>query len=93
MKHLDISVRGRVQGVFFRASTLEKARGLNVRGRVCNRDDGSVFVEAEGEEQALRELLEWLRRGPPRARVDTVEAVEGVMKGYDGFEVDHSRQP
>jgi acylphosphatase len=70
-------VRGRVQGVWFRASTAERATALGLRGRAENRPDGSVLVVAAGEAAALDRLVEWLQRGPPLARVDAVE-VEAI---------------
>ena len=66
-------VSGRVQGVFFRASTLDKARALGLGGWVRNLADGSVEVFAAGPEPALERLREWLRQGPPQARVDSLE--------------------
>lgn len=66
-------VNGRVQGVFFRQSTLQKARRLGLRGWVRNRADGAVEGVAAGSETALAALHEWLHRGPPQARVDAVE--------------------
>ena len=70
-------MRGRVQGVWFRASTAERAVALGLRGRAENRPDGSVLVHAAGPAEALDRLVEWLHRGPPMARVDAVE-VESV---------------
>ncbi len=67
-------VRGRVQGVWFRASTAERASALGLRGRAENLPDGSVLVHAAGTAAAVAALVEWLHRGPPLARVDTVEA-------------------
>ncbi len=66
-------VTGRVQGVFFRASTAERARALALRGHARNLPDGSVDVLAGGSEEALAELLRWLQHGPPMARVDRVD--------------------
>jgi acylphosphatase len=68
-----VRVRGRVQGVFFRASTAERAGELGLRGRAENLRDGSVLVHAAGTAQALAALVAWLRRGPPMARVDSIE--------------------
>ncbi|GIX34067.1 MAG: acylphosphatase [Lysobacterales bacterium] len=68
-------VRGRVQGVFFRAATVEQARALGLEGYARNLPDGTVEVEAEGTETALESLLRWLWRGPPLARVEAVEEV------------------
>lgn len=66
-------VRGRVQGVFFRQSTKQRALELRLDGWVVNRDDGSVEGLACGELQALDALHEWLRHGPPAARVDALD--------------------
>jgi len=85
MKHYRIRVSGKVQGVFYRASTQEKAQVLNLSGWVKNEADGSVSIEAEGSEANLEQLLEWCRSGPPRATVDQVDFVEGALQHYDGF--------
>lgn len=66
-------VRGRVQGVFFRASTQREARQLGLSGWVKNRPDGSVEIVAEGEEDQVKDLLSWAQHGPTTARVDRVE--------------------
>lgn len=87
MRHVDVRVAGRVQGVFFRASTREEALRLGIRGTVRNEPDGSVFIRAEGEDEALARFLEWVRRGPPHARVDHVERVDGPVAGLRGFEI------
>lgn len=76
-------VRGRVQGVWFRASTAERAGALGVRGHARNLADGSVEVLAVGPAEAVESLLAWLREGPPMARVDDV-AVEEVEAGEVG---------
>jgi len=68
-----VSVRGRVQGVWFRASTAERATALGLRGRAENCPDGSVRVLAAGAPAALEALIAWLHGGPPMARVDAVE--------------------
>ncbi|WP_426687325.1 acylphosphatase [Rhodanobacter ginsengiterrae] len=69
-------VRGRVQGVFYRASTREQALALGVCGHAKNRSDGSVEVLASGSMQALDALEQWLRKGPPLACVDAVDREE-----------------
>lgn len=66
-------VAGRVQGVYYRASTQEQAQALGLRGWVRNLPDGRVELRAQGSRARLEALLEWLRRGPPAARVDSVE--------------------
>lgn len=72
MSCLRFIVTGRVQGVFFRASTRERATALGLTGRAINREDGSVEVVACGEAPALEALHRWLRRGPPAAHVTAV---------------------
>lgn len=72
-----VRVSGRVQGVYFRASTAERANALSLRGFAENRSDGTVLVLAAGETAALAELIAWLHRGPPMARVESVE-VESI---------------
>jgi acylphosphatase len=71
-----ILVRGRVQGVYFRASTAERAIALSLRGTAENLADGSVRVLAAGRIDALGQLIEWLKTGPPMARVDAIEVEE-----------------
>jgi acylphosphatase len=66
-------VTGRVQGVFFRASTARVAGSLGIRGHACNLPDGSVEVLAIGTAAALGQLEGFLRRGPPRAVVSGLE--------------------
>lgn len=65
-------VRGRVQGVFFRAHTQEMGRKLGLSGWVRNLPDGSVEIAAEGEEEKMKEFLSFCRQGPPLARVKEV---------------------
>jgi len=65
-------VSGRVQGVFFRASTRDEAQRLRLTGHARNLDDGSVEVVACGEESALAQLERWLHCGPTHARVASV---------------------
>jgi acylphosphatase len=74
-----LRIFGHVQGVFFRAWTMQQAQMLGVRGWVRNRRDGSVEVEAFGEEAAVEALIEKCRQGPSQARVEriVVEEIEG----------------
>ena len=86
-KHISIRVHGKVQGVFFRASTQEKARELGLNGFVQNEDDGTVYLEAEGDTEALRKLEDWVHEGPSGARVERVDVkTTDELKGFDGFE-------
>lgn len=87
MKHLDITVTGLVQGVWFRASTKEQAELIGITGFVRNQADGSVYLEAEGSEEDLEVLVKWLRQGPSAARVDNLEIEEGELKSSSEFEI------
>ena len=80
-------VEGRVQGVFFRASTREQALRLGLRGYAKNLHDGSVEVLALGDAAALDELETWLRVGPPKARVDSVSRAATDDKAVEGFSI------
>lgn len=69
-------VSGRVQGVFYRASTAERARALGLTGYAKNLPDGRVEVLACGEEAKVQELIAWLWEGPPAAQVQGIEVQE-----------------
>lgn len=87
MKHLNIIVKGRVQRVGFRFRTMEAAYKYGVSGIVMNQDDNSVYIEAEGEAEALEKFLAWCQRGPLGAKVEEVAVSEGAMKSYTSFEI------
>jgi acylphosphatase len=81
-------VRGRVQRVGFRLFVEDAARREGMRGYVRNQHDGSVEIVAEGEMDAMLRFEQAVRRGPPGARVDEVEATEVDAAGrYTGFSV------
>jgi acylphosphatase len=71
-KRIQIVVKGRVQGVFFRDCTLRKAIGLGLRGTVRNRRDGTVEVIAQGDEARLLEMEKWCWEGSPHSKVTEV---------------------
>jgi acylphosphatase len=79
-------VTGRVQGVFYRASTARVAASLGLRGHARNLPDGSVEVLALGSAAALAALEDFLRRGPPRAAVATVEASDESADSHAALE-------
>ncbi|RIK44748.1 MAG: acylphosphatase [Chloroflexi bacterium] len=81
MKRIIATVHGIVQGVSFREYTRREATRLRLTGWVANQPDGTVKVVAEGAEAALQQLVQWLRRGPPAARVDQVEVVWSETTG------------
>jgi acylphosphatase len=87
MKKIIINVNGLVQGVFFRYTTRKVARKLGLTGLVKNMSDGSVYIEAEGSEDKLHELLEFAKKGPKYAKVEDVKyefkEPENKFKGFD----------
>jgi len=85
---LHIIVKGRVQGVYFRAYTQKQAVKLNISGFVRNLANGDVEIVASGEADALRQLVSWCHKGPVLAKVSQVIANShdsGEM--FDGFEI------
>jgi len=78
-------VSGRVQGVFYRASTRNEAVRLGLAGSARNLDDGRVEVIASGPDEALSALERWLRQGPPSARVENVSREAIADRDFDGF--------
>ena len=85
--HLNITVTGKVQGVFFRGATKAVADQLGIKGQISNEPDGSVYIEAEGDKVALEMFLDWCKEGPEHAKVISVERHEGELKNYRNFEV------
>jgi acylphosphatase len=81
-ERVHVRIRGRVQGVGFRFSALEAARGLGLRGWVRNCIDDSVEAVAEGERDAVERFVDWCRHGPRGARVSQV-AVEWSAPSYE----------
>ena len=78
---------GKVQGVFYRASTKQQADLLGIKGWVRNESNGDVTVYAEGEEQTVMKLYQWCLQGPPLARVQEVVKTATSLENFDRFEV------
>ena len=89
MEHWKITVKGKVQGVYFRASTKAVADHLGLKGMVYNQPDGhSVYIEAEGSLFALESLLEFCKEGPDKAEVsDVLRQRSTDLLGYRNFEI------
>lgn len=85
MIHRLIRVTGRVQGVFFRAWTVEQAKALGIDGWVRNRADGSVEVRAAAPSEQMARFIARLHDGPPAARVDQVSDEDAAAEPFDGF--------
>jgi acylphosphatase len=84
-KHSTIRISGLVQGVYFRGSTKEQADAMGITGFVRNEPDGSVYIEAEGEEKTLHDFVQWCQHGPSHARVEKCEVSEDVLKDFSRF--------
>lgn len=82
MKHFQIKVSGKVQGVFFRKSTKEQADKLGIVGVVKNESDGTVSIEAEGEEKVLQQFIEWCNQGPQHAEVKNIDIESSEPKKH-----------
>lgn len=86
---LRLTIRGRVQGVWFREATRIEAERLGVRGWVRNCPDGSVEAVLEGDAAAVRELEAWCQHGPPAARVTEVLSNPEPVAAEKAFHVRH----
>lgn len=82
---------GRVQGVFFRARCKDEAELRGVAGWVSNRDDGAVEAVFEGPPDDVKAMVEWMRDGPPRARVERVKLTTEPAENLEGFTITGSR--
>jgi acylphosphatase len=90
MKAFLARISGRVQGVWFRASTREQARRIGVDGWVRNLPDGSVEVFMQGEDEKVDRLLSWCYQGPPGAHVLSVDYSDVVIdQTVKGFSIRH----
>lgn len=87
IKHINIVVSGKVQGVFFRASTKAVADQMGIKGFVKNEKDGSVYVEAEAEQFILDAFIDWCKEGPEKSKVENVVVTDGEFKNFRNFEV------
>jgi acylphosphatase len=86
-KHFNITVRGKVQGVYFRASAKKMADLLGIKGFVRNEADGNVYAEAEGEEEMVIKFIHWCHHGPDNAEVESVSITDGELQSFTSFEI------
>ncbi|MEN9369453.1 MAG: hypothetical protein RI952_318 [Bacteroidota bacterium] len=85
VKHLNITVSGKVQGVYFRDSTKAVADQLGIKGFIINQADGTVYCEAEGVDFMLDSFVDWCEEGPERAEVTGVVVTDAEMKNFSNF--------
>lgn len=90
LQTLSIIVSGRVQGVFFRKSTKEIALSLGIKGTVCNQQDGTVKIIATGTEEQLNELLDWCKKGPAHAKVNSLKTIQISLESFTDFSIKYS---
>ena len=85
---VHVLISGKVQGVWFRASTKQKAEELGITGWVRNTSDGKVEAVFEGEEKIVQKMIEWCHHGPPLAKVEHVEIKQQKpSNGFEGFSI------
>ncbi len=86
-KAVSLTITGKVQNVGFRHHTVKQAEKHHIKGYVKNMPDGSVHVDAEGEEENLDHFILWCHEGPTWARVDHVHVQDTQPQGYEKFDV------
>jgi acylphosphatase len=87
MKRAEVTVRGMVQGVFFRVEARDRARSLGLSGWVTNAGDGTVRAAFEGDDERVASMVDWCGRGPRGAHVDDVEVHWTEPQGETGFSI------
>ena len=87
MKTIRLTIRGKVQGVFYRATAKEIADVLGVKGWVKNLPDRNVEIPATPTEESLQKFTAWCKQGPPRAKVDDVIVDELVLEEFRDFRI------
>ncbi len=86
-KAVNIKVKGKVQGVFYRVSAKAVADQLGIKGTVKNEKDGSVIIFAEGAPEFLDHFADWCKQGPDEAKVDEVEIFEATPQNLLNFDI------
>jgi acylphosphatase len=87
MRHYNITVKGKVQGVAYRFNAQAQATRFDLNGFVKNLPNGDVYIEAEGEEDNINQFISWCQTGPRLAEVEEVIAEEGDIKQFTSFEL------
>jgi acylphosphatase len=87
MKTIRLTIKGKVQGVFYRASAKDVADLVGVKGWVKNLPDNSVEIAATASEEVLQKFINWCKQGPPKARVDDVMVEELSLEVFNGFRI------
>ncbi|MEI6455466.1 MAG: acylphosphatase [bacterium] len=90
MKHYNLTITGKVQGVGFRFMSMQAAYRYHIRGFVQNLMNGAVYIEAEGEEANLKKFIDWCRSGALGAKVDEIDGKQGEIRNYGSFDIKKS---
>ncbi|MEK7612413.1 MAG: acylphosphatase [Patescibacteria group bacterium] len=88
-KHINVSIIGDVQGVFFRRTVKHEASRQGISGFIRNEQDGTVYMEAEGPEEIIDIFSAWLKSGAGEGThaIKTIDIVDGSFKAFEGFEI------
>ena len=90
LDHFNITLYGKVQGVFLRRTVEHEANRQGISGFVRNEPDGTVYIEAEAEEGKIQKFVEWLKAGAGGGgdfQISQVEIEKGTFKAFEGFEI------
>lgn len=87
MRTIRLTIKGKVQGVYYRATAKDAATQLGITGWVRNLPDGNVEITATAEESVLKQFIQWCRQGPPRAMVNEVIVQEMEFEAFNGFRI------
>jgi acylphosphatase len=87
MKTVRLTIKGKVQGVFYRATAKDVADLLGIKGLVKNLPDKNVEIRATASEELLQKFIDWSKQGPPKAKVDEVIVEELTLEDFKGFRI------
>ena len=87
MKTIRLTIKGKVQGVFYRATAKDVADLIGVKGWVRNLPDNNVEITATASEETLQKFISWCKQGSPKARVDEVIVEELDLEEFNGFRI------
>ena len=87
MKTIRLTIKGQVQGVFYRATAKDVADLIGVKGWVRNLPDNNVEIIATATEEILQKFINWCKQGPPKAKVDDVIVEETTLQEFNGFKI------
>jgi len=87
MKNVHIQIEGKVQHKGFRFTAMQMAYQCGIRGIVRNQKGGSLYIEAEGDDENLEKFISWCRKGPVWAKVEKIIVEDGEFKNYQSFDI------